>query len=58
MTETSMSQLQTIHAAFAAKVDASLSALEAEGVLPAGISRANVTILPPMPRWCLPSQRA
>jgi arginyl-tRNA synthetase len=47
MTETSMSQLQTIHAAFAAKVDAALSALEAEGVLPAGISRANVTVEPP-----------
>jgi len=42
-----MSQMQTIHAAFAAKVDAVLSALEAEGSLPAGISRANVTVEPP-----------
>ena len=42
-----MSQIQTIHAAFAAKVDAVLSALEAEGVLPAGISRANVAVEPP-----------
>jgi len=42
-----MSQVQTIHAAFAAKVDAVLSALESEGVLPADISRANVTVEPP-----------
>ncbi len=42
-----MSQMQTIHAAFAAKVDAVLSALEAEGALPAGVSRANVTVEPP-----------
>jgi arginyl-tRNA synthetase len=42
-----MSQLQTIHAAFAAKVDAVLSALEADGALPTGISRANVTVEPP-----------
>jgi arginyl-tRNA synthetase len=47
MNQTSNSQLQTIHAAFAAKVDAVLSALEAEGALPAGISRANVTVEPP-----------
>ncbi|MCB2047798.1 MAG: arginine--tRNA ligase [Novosphingobium sp.] len=42
-----MSELQTIHAAFAAKVDAILSALEAEGHLPGGISRGNVTVEPP-----------
>jgi arginyl-tRNA synthetase len=42
-----MSELQTIHAAFAAKVDAILSALEMEGHLPAGINRANVTVEPP-----------
>ena len=42
-----MSILTTIHAAFAAKVDAVLSAIEAEGDLPAGIDRRNVTIEPP-----------
>jgi arginyl-tRNA synthetase len=42
-----MSQNLTIHAAFAAKVDAVLATLEAEGALPAGISRANVTVEPP-----------
>ena len=42
-----MSTLTTIHAAFAAKVDAVLSAIEAEGDLPAGIDRRNVTVEPP-----------
>ena len=42
-----MSTLSTIHAAFAAKVDAVLSAIEAEGDLPAGIDRRNVTVEPP-----------
>ncbi|ABC62406.1 arginine--tRNA ligase [Erythrobacter litoralis] len=42
-----MSELNTIHAAFAAKVDAVLSALEAEGTLPAGVERRNVTVEPP-----------
>jgi arginyl-tRNA synthetase len=42
-----MSSLTTIHAAFAAKVDAVLSAIEADGDLPAGIDRRNVTVEPP-----------
>ncbi|WP_284124617.1 arginine--tRNA ligase [Parerythrobacter aestuarii] len=42
-----MSDMNTLHAAFAAKVDAVLSTLEAEGVLPAGIERKNVTVEPP-----------
>ena len=42
-----MSDRKTIHAAFAAKVDAVLSALEAEAALPAGCSRANVAVEPP-----------
>ena len=42
-----MSEITTIHAAFAQKVDAVLSALEADGHLPAGINRANVTVEPP-----------
>ncbi|AKM06482.1 arginine--tRNA ligase [Pelagerythrobacter marensis] len=42
-----MSDRKTLHAAFAAKVDAVLAALEAEGALPAGISRANVAVEPP-----------
>ena len=42
-----MSMPTTIHAAFAAKVDAVLSAIEAEGDLPAGIDRRNVTVEPP-----------
>lgn len=37
----------TIHAAFAAKVDAVLAALEAEGALPAGTNRSNVAVEPP-----------
>ncbi|RKF21131.1 arginine--tRNA ligase [Altericroceibacterium spongiae] len=42
-----MSETQTLHAAFAAKIDAVLEALEAEAVLPAGVSRSNVTVEPP-----------
>ncbi|MBX7483252.1 arginine--tRNA ligase [Qipengyuania qiaonensis] len=42
-----MADMQTLHAAFAARIDAVLSALEMEGVLPAGVSRANVTVEPP-----------
>ena len=42
-----MSEMNTIHAAFAAKVDAVLSALEAEGSLPAGVDRRNVAVEPP-----------
>ena len=47
MTETFEFHSPTIHAVFAVKVDKVLSALEAEGALPAGISRANVTVEPP-----------
>lgn len=42
-----MSETQTLHAAFAAKIDAVLNALEAEAVLPAGVPRGNVTVEPP-----------
>lgn len=42
-----MSTLTTIHAAFAAKVDAVLSAIEAAGDLPAGLDRRNVAVEPP-----------
>ncbi|MEZ5742894.1 MAG: arginine--tRNA ligase [Sphingomonadaceae bacterium] len=42
-----MSEIHTIHAAFAEKVDAVLAALEAEGALPAGADRKNVTVEPP-----------
>lgn len=42
-----MSERKTLHAAFAAKVDAVLAALEAEGALPAGSPRANVAVEPP-----------
>ncbi len=38
---------RTLHAAFAEKVDAVLSALEMEGTLPADTSRSNVTVEPP-----------
>ena len=37
----------TLHAAFAAKVDAILAALETEGALPAGTNRSNVAVEPP-----------
>ncbi|MGI8944147.1 MAG: arginine--tRNA ligase [Qipengyuania sp.] len=42
-----MTDTQTLHAAFAARIDAVLDALESEGVLPAGASRANVALEPP-----------
>ncbi|MXP25713.1 arginine--tRNA ligase [Altererythrobacter indicus] len=42
-----MSETQTLHAAFAAKIDAVLDALEAEAVLPAGVARGNVAVEPP-----------
>ena len=42
-----MADMQTLHAAFVARIDAVLNALEMEGVLPAGTSRANVTVEPP-----------
>ena len=35
-----MSDNQTLYAAFAAKIDAVLAALEMEGTLPAGLDRA------------------
>lgn len=46
MSETTKT-MQTVHAAFAAKIDAVLSALEAEGVLPADSPRKGVTVEPP-----------
>jgi arginyl-tRNA synthetase len=42
-----MSDTQTIYAAFGAKINAVLTALEQEGVLPAGISYRNVAVEPP-----------
>lgn len=42
-----MNQTETVYAAFAAKIDAALGALEAEGVLPAGMPRGNVSVEPP-----------
>ena len=42
-----MADMQTLHAAFAARIDAVLNALEMEGVLPADTARANVTVEPP-----------
>jgi len=42
-----MSDTQTLYAAFAAKLDAVLNTLEAAGTLPAGLSRANVSVEPP-----------
>jgi arginyl-tRNA synthetase len=42
-----MSDTQTLYAAFAAKIDAALSALEADGVLPAGLARQAVSVEPP-----------
>ncbi|MCA0902810.1 arginine--tRNA ligase [Qipengyuania aquimaris] len=42
-----MAEMQTLHASFAAKIDAVLNALEMEGHLPAGANRANVTVEPP-----------
>ena len=42
-----MSDTQTLYTAFAARLDAALDALEAAGTLPAGLSRANVSVEPP-----------
>ena len=42
-----MSGTKTIHAAYAAHIADVLAALEAEGALPAGLPRANVTAEPP-----------
>ena len=42
-----MTQITTIHAAFAAHIGAALDALEAAGTLPAGLNRAPVTVEPP-----------
>ncbi|WBY17587.1 arginine--tRNA ligase [Erythrobacteraceae bacterium WH01K] len=42
-----LAQTTTIHAAFAAKVDAVLNALEMEGALPPETPRGNVTVEPP-----------
>lgn len=42
-----MSDTNTLHAAFAAKVSAALDTLEGEGLIPAGISRTAVTVEPP-----------
>ena len=42
-----MADMQTLHAAFVARIDAILTALEMDGVLPADTSRANVTVEPP-----------
>ncbi|RJY09043.1 arginine--tRNA ligase [Aurantiacibacter aquimixticola] len=42
-----MSESQTLYAAFAAKIDAVLSALELEGALPPETARGNVSIEPP-----------
>ncbi|MCR2834872.1 arginine--tRNA ligase [Parerythrobacter lacustris] len=42
-----MSDTTTLHAGFAAKIHAMLDALEADGALPQGVSRANVTVEPP-----------
>src|SRR5690606_13316153 len=41
-----MPEIATLHAAFAAKIDEVLSALEAEGVLPAGVPRNAVSAEP------------
>ena len=42
-----MSEMKTVHATFASKVDAVLAALEAEGTLPPECPRGNVTVEPP-----------
>lgn len=42
-----MSDIQTLHAGFAAKIDAVLNALEMEGHLPPGTNRSGVTVEPP-----------
>ncbi|HEY6814790.1 MAG TPA: arginine--tRNA ligase [Croceibacterium sp.] len=42
-----MSQTETLYAAFAAKIDAALAALEQDGALPAGSPRGAVSVEPP-----------
>ena len=42
-----MSDIATIYAAYAERIDAVLSALEAEGTLPPDVSRDNVSVEPP-----------
>ncbi|HNJ47366.1 MAG TPA: arginine--tRNA ligase [Novosphingobium sp.] len=42
-----MTQIATIHAAFAGHVHTALDALEAAGTIPAGLNRAPVTLEPP-----------
>ncbi|MBX7527485.1 arginine--tRNA ligase [Qipengyuania vesicularis] len=42
-----MSDIQTLHAGFAAKIDAVLNALEMEGHLPPETNRSGVTVEPP-----------
>ncbi|QZH73880.1 MAG: arginine--tRNA ligase [Erythrobacter sp.] len=42
-----MSDIHTLYAAFGARIDAVLSALEMEGALPPGASRTNVSVEPP-----------
>ena len=42
-----MADMQTLHAAFAARIDAILNALEMEGTLPPETPRGNVTVEPP-----------
>ena len=42
-----MAQSETLYAAFAAKIDAALAALEKDAVLPAGLARSHVSVEPP-----------
>ncbi len=42
-----MADMQTLHAAFAARIDAVLGALEMEGALPPGTARDQVAVEPP-----------
>jgi arginyl-tRNA synthetase len=42
-----MARPQTVYAAFAAKLDAALDTLQAQGTLPADLSRATVSVEPP-----------
>lgn len=42
-----MVDTKTLYAAFAARIDAALAALEKEAVLPAGLPRGNVSVEPP-----------
>ncbi len=47
MSAEDMAELQTLYAAYAAKLSGVLSALESEGVLPEGTSFKNVSVEPP-----------